>query len=237
MKKLFFVITTIVVCLTTFRYQPKTDVESYEIQPFSIITQPDSISCGPVSATMVLQKYGKNVTLEEVRKITKTDWITIRGQKIGTTLPDFLMKSMNNFGVQVTKKSNCTLNDLKYYISQNRPPIIIVRTKKFTSHYVVVIGYNKDNFILANPNGEKEEIKNDILYSAWSFTTDKEGNPVIGTCPLCFGTGNILGINLNPLTFCELCNGTGKMLDITALVHIWADVYPNTMIIPKEPCK
>lgn len=223
--------------MSNTHYPHKITLESHEITPFEVIAQPDRITCGPTSVTMVLRRYGKNVTLDEVRKHTKTDWITIKGQKVGLTSPDFIVIAMKEFGVPVTLKSNCNLGDIRYFVSNNRPPIIIVRTAKYLSHYVVVIGYNKNSFILADPCGERWEIKNEVLNSCWGFMTDTNGEAVSGSCPLCFGTGNILGVNLSPLTFCELCNGTGKMIDLTALIHIWADVYPNTMIIPREACQ
>lgn len=231
MKRLILITLILIVLTGGLRQRHQTSLEFHEIKPFEVLKQPDHITCGPTSVTMVLKQYGKNVKIEEVRKATKTDWITVNGNKIGTTSPDFIVEAMKGFGVSATRRIG-TLDELRYYVSCNRPPIIITRTGKYLLHYVVVIGFNKDNFILADPCGERYEIKNEVLLSAWSFTTDMLGNPVSSSCPLCFGSGNVLGIQFNPITFCELCNGTGRMMDWVVLGLIWADVYPNTMIVP-----
>jgi hypothetical protein len=48
--------------------------ESYEIQGIDFLIQPDEITCGPTSATMLLNRYGKHVTVHDVEGKTKTQW-------------------------------------------------------------------------------------------------------------------------------------------------------------------
>ncbi|UCD04571.1 MAG: C39 family peptidase [Candidatus Woesearchaeota archaeon] len=69
-----------------------------------------------------------------------------------------------------------SLNDLKEYIDKQIPILISVNagifyednTLKKEGHYLIVIGYENDEFIIIDPNHtEEKRIKKDKLYLAW----------------------------------------------------------------------
>jgi len=150
--------------------------ESYHIGDFPHLKQPDGITCGPTSCAMLLQYYGQNVTIGDAAKNAKTEWFRYQGEAVGMTSPDFVERTLKDLGVP-SKLQKSDISNLKYYVSQNRPPIVLVRSGLKTWHYVVVIGYDSENLILADPAWGKERIVAlDIFEKAWSFTGDLRGN-------------------------------------------------------------
>lgn len=184
--------------------------DAYENQGFEYIAQPDNITCGPTSATMLLKYYGKHVTVAQVEEKTRTKWFKWKGEDIGMTSPDYIEIAMRHFGVP-TKMQRGSLNNLKHYVSQGRPCIVNVRSSETTWHYVVVIGYTKEQMILADPgDGTRFVIPVDHFVGCWSFKTDMDGT-------VC-GHPDPLWGQVDPLK--EL---------------LWAgDVYPYTMIVPEK---
>jgi ABC-type bacteriocin/lantibiotic exporter with double-glycine peptidase domain len=103
---------------------------SYEIKDFGLFEQPDNISCGPSSVKMVLKHYGYVHSLDEVRKIARTDWYVKDDLEIGGTTPEFIERAMEYFGIKAILTTG-NLEDIKWYVSQNRPPIALVRSGRF----------------------------------------------------------------------------------------------------------
>jgi predicted double-glycine peptidase len=205
----------------------------HTIEGFEPIEQPDGITCGPTSALMVLHWYGKDVSLDEVKAKTKTEWFEHKGESIGMTSPDYIPEAMKHFGVPA-KMMMGNLDSLKYYVSQDRPVIVLLRSSKTTWHYVVVVGYDVGAVLLADPGpGKFKAVTNEWFLGAWSFETDMRGNQVVSDCALCNGTGEIVS-NLGPLSECQLCLGTGKASDILVTLLHAAEVKPMTMIVPQR---
>lgn len=166
------------------------------------MAQPDHITCGPTSATMVLQNYRKNVTLDQVKKITKTVWLQYQNQDIGMTTPDYLTLAMERFDVPA-KMSQGNLNLIKYAVSHNKPCIVLVRSGETTWHYFVIIGYDKQTVKIADPGGGNiYSMNTDTFLKCWNWTADTEGQ----TCQQSY---------------------------LITLLRM-AEVYPNTVIIPRN---
>ena len=124
---------------------------------------------------MVLHFYGKNVTLDQVRKVCWTDLFEYKGKKVGGTHPDRVAPALTRFGVSATKKVGW-VDHIKYHVSHGRPVIVLLRSGAFLWHYVVITGYTEDEIIYADPgSGARETIKTDIFKTAWSFDTDMDG--------------------------------------------------------------
>lgn len=149
---------------------------SHEIEGFKYLVQPDGITCGPTSATMLLNRYGRNVTVQQVKHKTKTQWFTHEGKAIGMTSPEYIPIALNHFGVPA-KMRRGYLNRLKHYVSQDRPCIVLLRSGNQYWHYVVVIGYDQNSVLVADPgSGHREQINNEAFVGSWSFNTDMRGN-------------------------------------------------------------
>ena len=195
-KITYTIIIAVVIILASVLFKFKNNNESHkdqnELKNFPLIAQPDHISCGPTSACMLLNYYGKKVNIEEVRKYTGTDlWTTKDGKKIGGTHPNFMLVALNYFKVS-SKIEYGNLNKLKFYIDCGMPVIVMVRTSQLLSHYVVVIGYTQKEIIVADPGGgEREVLTNDQFKGCWNFKTNMEGDSVKIQCPICQGKGYI----------------------------------------------
>ncbi|MCK9458515.1 MAG: cysteine peptidase family C39 domain-containing protein [Proteobacteria bacterium] len=152
--------------------------ESFMIQNFPTITQPDDISCGPTSCVMVAEYYGKKLTVVEAKKLGKTIWGTYKGKEIGMTSPDYVPVILQKVGLSITlEKGN--LNKLQHYVSLNKPIMVLVRTGDKFWHYVVVIGYNQDKIFISDPGfGEIYSISNKDFLSAWSFSGTLRGEKI-----------------------------------------------------------
>ena len=149
--------------------------DSYKIANFKFLQQPDEITCGPTSATMFLNYYNISTTIEEVQKRTKTHWLTYHDKSIGMTSPDYIPKALNEFGLHASLKEG-TLDQIKQYVSQNRPVIVLVRSGFKTWHYIVVIGYDENTIYIADPSsGQEEEMSVENFISSWNFSTDMTG--------------------------------------------------------------
>lgn len=211
--------------------------EKHEIEFKTLMCQPDGITCGPTSVAMVLKRYDKDVLFSKVRNETKTDWFKYGRKPIGMTSPDMIVKAMGKFEVPVAIKSG-SVPSLKYWVSTDRPVIILLRSGDLTWHYVVVTGYDNENFLIANPStGSVDKIKKEHLVGAWNFSSDMSGNDKTTNCKFCKGTGKFTKIDTGPLTACPCCDGSGKEPDfVVGLLSIF-DVKPKTMIVPKKSLK
>lgn len=158
-----------------FPFQVNKFPEEFQIDFQHLIVQPDHITCGPTSATMVLLNYKKSITLDQVKKITKTVWFKYQNQDIGMTTPDYITLAMGHFGVPV-KMSQGNLNLIKYAVSHNKPCIVLVRSGENTWHYFVIIGYDIKNITIADPGyGNIYSMPIDTFLKCWNWTTNTSG--------------------------------------------------------------
>jgi hypothetical protein len=224
-----------VLILAAYQYtQDYKHPTEYEIQDFHLIEQPDGITCGPTSVTMVLKHYGITQTVDAVKEVAKTELFEFKGQKIGATTPEYIDLAMDEFGISSNIVAG-SIKKLKYYISQNRPPIVLVRSSKQTWHYVVAIGYTPYEIIIADPGwGQRRVIPLGIFQAAWEFNSDLRGTDLSTTCPICEGDG-MWWDNLGPLGKCSTCGGSGTLPDVYKTMVELGEAKGYTMIIPKEP--
>lgn len=150
--------------------------KNYTTTNFPLIKQPDQITCGPTSALMLLKYYGQdNYQLNDVKIQSKTHWFNYNGNPIGMTAPDVLTSALNRLGLSC-KMIQGNMSKLKYFVSQNRLPIVLLRSGEYTWHYVVVIGYNQEIISIADPGwGKISKLKEDYFEKSWEFTSHMDG--------------------------------------------------------------
>jgi hypothetical protein len=164
------------IIISTLIRNPRALSETYDTPEFPLIEQPDGITCGPTSTTMLLNYYGIEATVTSVKQRTKTHWFTYKGEAIGLTLPTYIQVALASYGIE-TQIETGTIRKLKHYVSEGRLPIVLVRSGQKTWHYVVVIGYDQDNILIADPGwGERRKIATKTFNDAWSFTGNLEGD-------------------------------------------------------------
>jgi predicted double-glycine peptidase len=96
------------------------------------------------------------------------------------TIPDYVAFCLESHGIPARLESG-NIHKLKRYVSNDRPPIVLLRSGNRYWHYVVVIGYNQDKIMIADPgSGQKEELLEEVFMEAWRFSGDMQGNKVEG---------------------------------------------------------
>jgi len=192
-----------------------------------ILTQPDHITCGPTSVTMLLRYYSKNVTLDEVKKETFTEWFRFKdGTNFGMTAPDALRVALHKFGVE-SRVCRGNISQIKKFISEGKPVIVLVRSSNTTWHYFVVFGYDEKDIRIGDPNlGLSRHMPIPTFLNCWKFSHDMIGNKCNFECPVCDGSGKYFNI-----LQCDLCSGKG-VIDPMVLALRAADIHSYTMIVP-----
>jgi len=94
------------------------------------------------------------------------------------TAPDYIPVILKEYGVSAKLRYG-RLGKVKHYVSQDRPVIVLLRSGYQTWHYVVVIGYDAEKIIVADPGyGQIEEMPNDHFFMAWDFSGDMDGEKI-----------------------------------------------------------
>jgi len=144
------------------------------------IAQPDGITCGPTSCAMVINWYGKEATVKSCKEQARTKWFEYQGQEVGMSLPDYLTFCLRSHGVPAKLESG-NAHKLKYYVSEGRPPIVLLRSGDRYWHYVVVTGYGDGKIVTADPGGgRREELDEEVFLGSWDFSCDMRGDVVEG---------------------------------------------------------
>ena len=134
-------------------------------------------TCGTTSAEMVLHYYGKDVGQGDIwgengLLNSGIDDIlgggAIHNVEVGS-FPSEIEQALDRLGVPADWYHRGTLDHLKYYVRENRPPIILLRFAEFL-HYVVVVGYNDaGDFLIADPNNVFRWLTSDEMRLGWSL--------------------------------------------------------------------
>jgi len=157
--------------------EERTHPDEYVIEFNSPLKQPDHITCGPTSAAMILCHYGKRVSPDEVKRLTKTVWFTQDGKDFGMTSPDYLPIAMNFLGVPAALRYG-DLDVLKHYVAENKLCIVLVRSGEMLWHYIIVYGFTLDKLKIADPgSGTLYKMNEKTFMGCWSWRTDMGGKP------------------------------------------------------------
>ena len=73
------------------------------------------------------------------------------------------------------------MDHVKLYVSENRPPICLIRSSNITWHYVIVVGYNDEDetISLVDPaEGAITMMSQHAFVEAWSFNRDMFGRKI-----------------------------------------------------------
>jgi ABC-type bacteriocin/lantibiotic exporter with double-glycine peptidase domain len=162
---------------------------------FTLIRQPDPISCGPTCIAMVLRHYG-------VAEDAATYPQRLR-PRVRMMSPQGLADALTGRGVAASVQRG-DLGRLVEALDQGRPAILLVRLTPYMWHYVVAIGYQGrgERFRLADPYGLVDWIDAQALEHAWAFDGDLRGHRIEELpCGVCDGGRR------DP--HCSYCGGTG----------------------------
>ena len=137
--------------------------------------------CGAKALQTVLVYYGIEVREDHLIKSAGTS-------KNGTSIQG-IIKVANKYGLK-TDSRQMTINDIKGYIKQKIPVILVLQawTEKkkvnwekdwIDGHYVVAIGYTKDKILFEDPSSfERTYLKYDELQKRW-HDVDTDGKKYV----------------------------------------------------------
>ena len=100
--------------------------------------------CGPASLRILLSHFNKNFSEEDLAKLSEAT------PKYGTE-HDGLIKAAKALGGHVFAKENGTLEELKYFIKQEKLPVLIGWFDKDGDHYSVIANITDKNIIIVDP--------------------------------------------------------------------------------------
>lgn len=117
--------------------------------------------CGPASLKMVLSAYGINKSEKYLAKTTKSS------RTRGCDEED-IVKATEEFGFKGYVKQNSSINEVKKLVKKGIPVIVDWFSPEEAGHYSVVVGFDKDKIILADPHfGEIKKHKIEWFEERW----------------------------------------------------------------------
>ena len=157
----------------------------------AVAPQSDRWSCGPNSATRLLQFYGHAVNYSQLKQVTAKKLLfvaTIRGQEISTGTPPRVLQSVISvWEKDHTKlKQNAQLPDLLQVLAQNKPAIALVRVGNISLgkltipalHWITVTGFDPQSELIfyTDTNSQNYQISYAEFDHQWQLNLSK--NPV-----------------------------------------------------------
>jgi len=199
--------------------------DTYIIREFTeYIRQPDGITCGPACADMVLRFYGRSVPFGAIEDDVLTS-AQYRGERIGFSTPGGVASGLRRNGV-TCKVTRGSLRYLRRQVSMDRPCVALLRSGRDMWHWVVVVGYTREGFWLADPfTGRREWISSENMDSSWGFKRDMDGEMVASRCFWCGGTGKKFYLP------CDVCLG-GGLVDSYRSALRTAGIHSYTIVVP-----
>lgn len=178
MKKFIYPILFVLVFACFFSFQtirgkPLPFSHRIDFDSF-LVRQPDDVT-GVSSAVMLLDYYSKSVPLDKVEKEALIERF-VGG--VSMIAPDSLRVVLGRFGLQsIVLRGN--VGDLKRFISEGRPVIVLIRSGDFSWSYCIVYGYDEENVYLGDSDGLPKTVSVIDFENCWSFTHDRFGRKCI----------------------------------------------------------
>ncbi|MBU0648711.1 C39 family peptidase [Patescibacteria group bacterium] len=101
--------------------------------------------CGPASLKMVLSAYGINKSENYLAKLTKSS------RRKGCDEKNIL-KAAEKLGFRGYVKQNSSIKELRNLVKKGIPVIVDWFSPEEAGHYSIVVGFEKDKIILADPH-------------------------------------------------------------------------------------
>ena len=129
--------------------------------------------CGPASLKILFSYYG--IEAGEM-KLGRLSGCTAKN---GT---DHLgmIKAAKTFGFKVTTKEKATFKDIDNWVNKKKTPVIVGWFSDFDDHYSVVIGLDKKDIVLDDPEMEKpvRRITREFFRHVWFDFIGKRNDQV-----------------------------------------------------------
>jgi ABC-type bacteriocin/lantibiotic exporter with double-glycine peptidase domain len=110
-----------------------------------VLQQPGQ--CGPATLAMVLDYFGVKISLPELVTLTKCQPAE---HSAGTAATD-LLKAARYFGLTGVVQSKATIDDLRWYVGEQKIPVIVNWFSENDGHYSVVVRITAEHIYLRDP--------------------------------------------------------------------------------------
>jgi uncharacterized protein YvpB len=218
---LYIQIVLLFISLTTLCIAQTKNIPQLDKIP--LYKQPDSHTCGPTCASMLLKYYGKNVDIATLKNENhaRTSYFNVKipGTAVklfdfknddwGYTHPDHLYNAIKKY-IPATKIENASIQDIINAINNGKPVIVLVRSSMKAFHYIIIVGYEKTprqtRLNIIDTNGKRPYY---IMLSNFSLSWSllpinyATGDRYELKCSSCKGDGHVW-------TKCVACSGTGE---------------------------
>ncbi len=111
--------------------------------------------CGPASLRILLSHFNKNYSEEDLAKISDAS-------KDYGTEHDGLIKAVKALGGNVFAKENGTIEELKYFVKQEKLPVLIDWFDSDGDHYSVIANITDKHIIIVDPASKAVKRQLDI---------------------------------------------------------------------------
>ncbi|MEM3699843.1 MAG: C39 family peptidase [Candidatus Bathyarchaeia archaeon] len=177
--------------LHTF-YLEMQDVAHFIDVPFHY--QDVEYYCGPACLEMVFDYYGEDINQSEIADVARTfPYETFTDElrraahfssisiSMGAEIPDYNITgyTLRSLGYAAFEAHNMNLNQLKHYIDQNKPLILLMWYSEahVYGHYRVVTGYNETHIFMHDPwvwlgkyGGPNIALNYTLFLDLWSYS-------------------------------------------------------------------
>lgn len=130
-----------------------------------IIMEQFNRNCGPNSVQMVLYYYRNHRQLKDIWAAGDIHTVVFG------TWPTELRRALNELDVPSHWYTEKTLDDIRRYIRNNRPPIMLLRRSNTGYHWVVAVGYDTQysKILIADPQGRFRWWDSEELQAGWDM--------------------------------------------------------------------
>ncbi|NQU99432.1 MAG: C39 family peptidase [Parcubacteria group bacterium] len=117
--------------------------------------------CGPASLKMVLSSYGINKSEKYLAKLTKTS-------RTEGCYEKNIIEAAEKLGLNGYVKQKSSIRELRELVKKKVPVIVNWFSPEEGGHYSVIVGFEKNKIILADPHfGELKKYKIDWFEDRW----------------------------------------------------------------------
>jgi ABC-type bacteriocin/lantibiotic exporter with double-glycine peptidase domain len=148
---------------------PDKNDDKIKVQPF---LQTAGL-CGPASLKILLSHFGKNYTEEQLARLGGAT------QDSGTE-HEGMIQAIKEIGGFVFSKENGTIEELGYFIKEEKLPVIIGWFDKDGDHYSVMVNITDKNIIIVDPDSNEPErwIDREVFPDIWFDFVGKDNKTV-----------------------------------------------------------
>jgi hypothetical protein len=199
------------------------------LEKMPALVQPDGHTCGPTCGAMLLQYYGKFITITTMadKNHARTSWFKVGPIQFsendwGYTHPRDLRDAISKEGVANTLDWTCSAKQIIDAIDQGKPVLALVRPSGGSYHWIIIVGYGYKirELWLRIRDTDGELSGNWIPFAnfdkSWALNPNdyRSGEKHDYECNSCKGDGN-------GWTKCAACGGDGKLFSSSTLSRIF----------------